>query len=161
MRLLLCILLLFGLSQPVCGYSKDLPQTWANEWASNLRTIAAWHMPYKWGGESKEEGGYDCTGFLYAGSPEIFRIHNRIKRSTSGRMEMGLDGWRNRPTDCASLGTLDLGFTDGHAFAIVLGNKSRLWQIIHSRSSKGPIEEQMPQWLWDKHPRFKRLTIGE
>jgi len=118
-------------------------------------------MPYKWGGESVKEGGSACPGFIYAGSPEIYRLQNHIKRRTSRRMEMGLDGWANRPTDSGSLDTLDLGFTDGHAFAIVLGKKSGLWQIIHSRSSRGPTEEPMPQWLWDKNPRFKRLIIGE
>jgi hypothetical protein len=118
-------------------------------------------MPYKWGGESKKEGGFDCTGFLHAGSPEIYRLTNHIKRSTSGRMEHGQDGWTNRPISEVYLKGLDLGFTDGHAFAIVEGKRSGLLQIIHSRSSRGPTEEPMPNWLWAQKPRFKRLTIGE
>jgi len=144
----------------------ELPREWGIAWVSNMRLIISWQLPYVWGGESKQEGGYDCSGFVFASAPQPFRFnkslaHNPLRRSTSARMEQGMDGWSNVTTDYPRLHPLDLGFVDGHVFAVVEGSASGLFEIAHSRSSKGPIEEPMPNWLWVQNPRFKRLTIGE
>jgi len=150
-----------------------MPADWAHSWVRNLRIIIGYHYPYVWGGESQEEGGYDCTGFLYAGRP--LAIKNKqwisqlqadvkrpttLKRSTSARMQRGLDGWISVPTSSWNVREMDLGFIPGHAFAIARG-KSGLRVILHSTSSRGPIEQPLPSWVAAKHPVYKHLTIGD
>lgn len=176
MRALWCTVLVLFLWGLLCGStSQALPRDWAWSWVRNLRVIITYKLPYKWGGESSEEGGYDCTGFLYAGSPEYVRNRNLLvklksdlvrskgsvlKRSTSSRMERGLDGWDSVPVSEWDLQDMDLGFIDGHAIAVAEG-KIGVYVILHSRSSTGPIEEPLPNWIRDKRPRFRRLTIGD
>lgn len=157
---LLCTLVLSGLLSLAClsfqARSEDLPESWAAEWQANMELVVSWQLPYLWGGESREEGGYDCSGFLQATSPQMFRK----QRSTSERMERGLDGWKNRPVSIWRVTRLSLIFIDGHVLAIIV-NESGLFVVCHSRSSKGPVIERYPSWIARKHPRFKIQQIGD
>lgn len=154
------MLLSFGAVSQSCA-SSDLPDTWASEWTQKLRLSIAYRLPYVWGGESREEGGYDCSGLIYATAPLRWKLKTKAKRSQSGRMAAGLDGWRNRPVSVWDTRQMDLIFVPGHVAAIVIGGRTGLYQIIHSTKSKGPVEERMPDWLWRKKPQIKRLIIGD
>lgn len=159
MLLRLFTLLSFGLLCLGClsfqAHGKDLPEPWAVEWQRNMELVVSWQLPYVWGGESKEEGGYDCSGFIQATSPAMCRK----RRSTSSRMERGLDGWTNRPTNAWEIKRLSLIFIDGHVLAAVI--RDGVFQVAHSRSSKGPVIEPFPDGVRRQGPRFKILRIEE
>lgn len=163
-----------------CGYSEAIPKEWARAWVRNARVIVRLEPPYVRGGDDlTKHRGLDCSGFLWAARPEQLRTYNHLinlrggllrstreplKRSTSARMERGLDGWYSQPVSVWEAEEMDLGFVDGHVFAVVDG-KTGLLEIIHSRKSRGPTEEPLPAWLWKmdspREPRFRRLTIGD
>lgn len=176
LRLLFTLLFCFWSVLLCVSSSKALPEEWAQSWVRNARVIIKLDLPYVWGGSDlSKHKGLDCSGFWWASRPEQVKDYNWLKklradvmkkespplrRSTSARMERGLDGWTNRPVSEWDLEEGDLGFTDGHVFAIAEG-KQGLLDIIHSRSSRGPIEEKYPRWIAKQNPRFKRLTIGD
>lgn len=177
MRRLLCTLSVSCLLVLACAsFSYAMPLDWARSWTRNARLIEKLQLPYVWGGSDiRKHKGLDCSGYIWASRPEQVKDYNwllklrsdvqkklnpPLRRSTSKRMEKGLDGWINRSVDVWNLNEFDLGFIDGHVFAVVQG-KVGLMNIIHSRSSTGPIEEKLPNWISKKNPRFKRLTIGD
>ncbi len=139
-----------------------------------MRLIIAYKLPYVRGGSDvRTHKGLDCSGLIWAGRPEVVKnrewmkrlrvdgakTRSPLKRSTSTRMNAGLDGWDNEPVSLDDVKQMDLGFTPGHVFAFV-EMRNGLLGIIHSRTSRGPTEEKMPEWLWKKGPWGKRLTIG-
>lgn len=153
------MLLLALLSLVSClSHAKDLPDEWAAEWQENARLRIAMRLPYLWGGDSVKEGGWDCSGLLYDSSPVIWKMATGAKRSTSARMQVGMDGWSSRSVTLWPSKAMDLGFIPGHVFAVSEGHNGLL-QIIHSRSSRGPIEEPYPLWIDKQKPAFRRLVI--
>jgi hypothetical protein len=122
-----------------------------------MRFSVSMHPPYARGGIDLRYG-VNCSGLIYAAAPDI--IKRRVKRSTARRMELGREGWTGVKVPWLRAQEMDLGFTDGHTLAVVDG-RTGLLEIIHSTSSRGPVEEPMPPWVQRQNPRFKRLTIGD
>jgi len=179
LRLLFILACCFLLAALCASSSFAMPQDWADSWVRNYRMLIKLELPYKWGGADRtKDKGLDCSGSLWDTRPEQVKDYNwlkklradvlrkqspPLKRSTSARMEKGLDGWRSVPIKDITwdVQPMDLGFTDGHVFAWAGIGKNGYMNIIHSRSSRGPTEEPLPKWISRKHPRYKRLTIGD
>lgn len=114
--------------------------------------IEAWKSikgyPYVWGGESKEEGGFDCSGAIYAVQK---RIGEPIPRTTSKKLAILADGERKHWSDgdCGDLiwWTFSPDRPFGHV-GMQIGNETA-WQ---SGSSTGPNREKLFEGsFWDKN----------
>jgi murein DD-endopeptidase len=101
-----------------------------------------------WGGESRDEGGYDCSGFVYS----VFKkMGQPIPRSTSRKYWILFDGpqghWQESSCGWLVWFQFSAGRPYGH-IGIVIG-PPQFWQ---SGSSTGPTESTF--WAdnyWDRH----------
>lgn len=145
---------------PLISAAGDLAPTLTHEWVENARLRAAMGVRYLWGGMDATKG-LDCSGLVWESAPlelksPLFLMN--LKRSTSMRMERGLDGWTNRAVSIWDVSDADLFFISGHTGLVSLTSKD-LYGIIHATKSKGVIEEPMPTWVKTKNPIIKRLII--
>ena len=114
---------------------------------SKLKTICRSYKgyPYVWGGESHDEGGFDCSGFIYS----IFKkINKPIPRSTSRKY------WLLFASESVPWLTAKCGYLVWWSFARPYGHigimidSPNFWQ---SGSSTGPVQKSFRKGgYWDK-----------
>lgn len=116
-------------------------------------------LPYVWGGESEEEGGFDCSGFVYS----VFKDSNICGfdyRLTARDYEKSC----GKEISYSELEPGDLIFIDYNKNDVVdhvtiyLGNDN----IIHSSSSnKGIKEEKIPKEYKERIYSAKRYALKQ
>ncbi len=114
--------------------------------------VAAWQSikgyPYVWGGESVEEGGFDCSGAIYAVQK---RIGQPVPRTTSRKMAILADGKRKHWSEGSCGDWIWWTFSPDRPFGHIgmQINATRAWQ---SGSSTGPTPETLFRGsYWDKN----------
>lgn len=123
---------------------------------------AAWESikgyPYVWGGESVEEGGFDCSGAIYAVQK---RIGEPIPRTTSKKLAILADGKRKHWSEGNCSDWIWFTFSSDRPFGHVGMhiNATRVWQ---SGSSTGPTPETLFQGsYWDRNFEVTKGLRGE
>jgi len=131
-----------------------------------LRFIIAKNPPYSAGGASDLEKGLDCSGYVFlackwAGIPGV-------KRTTSFRMAMGLDGWTGKDIPQESCSSCDLAFWTWHKsldrpyghVGVFLKAGPRL-EVAHASSKRGVVLAPLRGSLQTDLSKVRCLTIGE
>lgn len=124
---------------------------------------------YTWGAADARSLKADCSGYIYslakyAGIP--------VKRTTSVRMAMGLDGWSSIPVRLEDTDEIDLLFftwpesaktrPNGHVGMLLESHKSELLEVTHaSASKKQVIIQQYTPYLIKNTTAIRRLTHGD
>lgn len=115
------------------------------------KVIEAWESmvgyPYVWGGESAEEGGYDCSGALTACHRKIGKP---IPRTTSRKLWILANGdakhWSNSTCGDWTFFTFSPDRPKGH-----VGMITKNPNFYQSGSSTGPNKEKfIRNGFWDK-----------
>ena len=102
---------------------------------------------YIWGGESKEDGGFDCSGFIYS----IFKKYGKpIPRTTSKKYWIFFKSkpthWNN--TKCGYLVWWSFNSTRPYGHIGIMIDFPNFWQ---SGSSTGPVQKKfIKNGYWDK-----------
>lgn len=121
-------------------------------------------LPYRWGGESEEEGGFDCSGFIYKVFKDSdvcgfsYRLTARQYEQFYGRKMLfeTYDAARLLPGDVMFIDWDQNGVVD-HA-AIYIGDD----KIIHSSSKNNGIkEEKIPESYKERLFSVKRYDSKE
>lgn len=124
---------------------------------------------YTWGSADARGLKADCSGYMYsiakyAGLP--------IKRTTSARMALGLDGWVSVPLKLEDVDEIDLLFftwpesaktrPNGHVGMLLESHRSNLIEVTHaSASKKQVIIQQYTPYLIKNTTAIRRLTFGD
>lgn len=112
----------------------------------------AWNLiegfDYVWGGDSKEDGGFDCSGAIYKVSK---LIGEPVPRTTSKKYYLSTKGpdmhWGEADCGYVIWWTLDPSRPYGH-----LGMHYEQPTVWHSGSSTGPTRERMwKSGYWDEY----------
>lgn len=110
--------------------------------------------------------GVDCSRYIYlvyrwAGVPGI-------RRTTSDRMALGLDGWTGKDVTLDKADDLDLVWwtfkptrKNGHVGSLLRDEKTGILDVTHSSSSRGVVLDQFKGWAIEKLTKIRRITIGE
>lgn len=119
---------------------------------SKLKAVCQQHkgFPYVWGGESKEEGGFDCSGFIYSVAKKYGKP---LPRTTSKKYWLAIDSdpvtWKNASCGYFIWWTLTPDRPYGHIGVHV--KHPNIWQ---SGSSTGPTKEKLFEGsYWDTHSK--------
>ena len=118
---------------------------------SELELVCQSHKgyPYVWGGESIEEGGFDCSGFVYS----VFKKMGKpIPRTTSKKYWITFNteviNWKN--ATCGSLVWWTINRPYGH-IGIMLNSPN----FYQSGSSTGPVPK-----TFFKNSYWNRYFVG-
>lgn len=120
--------------------------------AKCAQRVSAWEsiedLPYVWGGESREEGGVDCSGAIYNVQKKIGKP---IPRTTSKKLAILADGERKHWSEGGCGDWIWWTFGPDRPFGHIgmqVGNETA-WQ---SGSSTGPTSEKLFEGsYWDKN----------
>ena len=115
--------------------------------------------PYVWGGESVKEGGYDCSGFIYA----VFKkIGNPVPRTTSYKYWVLFDGKEIHWKEAKCIDLVWFTFSSDRPFGHI-GIVTQIPKFWQSGSSTGPTESKL--WVggyWNKRfQNAKRINFKE
>jgi len=103
-------------------------------------------MPYVWGGDSYEDGGFDCSGAIYAVQKSIGRP---VPRTTSKRYFLTLDSTEKHWTDAQCGDWIWWTLTPDRPYGHI-GMHTRQPEVWQSGSSTGPTSISMVKGnYWD------------
>lgn len=122
---------------------------------------------YVWGGID-ETKGLDCSGFIYCAAK---RAGLPVRRVTAKDMRYGLGGWLGTDSELRKAEQLYLTFwtwgenpkrEHGHVGIVVLGPRSRLYEVAHASQSRGSLVVQQCKGKLDTDiSAVRKLTIGD
>lgn len=116
--------------------------------ADAWRTIKPY--PYVWGGESVEEGGFDCSGAIYHVQK---RIGNPVPRTTAAKYYLMAAGEEKHWNEADCGDWIWWQFSPSRPYGHI-GMHVELPHVWQSGSSTGPAEiEMLEDGYWDE--RFK------
>lgn len=128
--------LLFLLVSQSLSQQQDFNYNQKQQYCDRLKEVSKQHKgyPYVWGGETKQEGGFDCSGFIYS---VMKKMNKPLPRTTSKKYWLMIDSkkvsWNDAKCGYFIWWTFSIGRPYGHIGIHI--NQPYIWQ---SGSSTGP-----------------------
>lgn len=128
--------------------SNALSDGYKTHFKKNLLFMSQAKSKYVWGAKGDVKDGIvqvDCSGYVYAAAN---RAGMPVKRTTSLRMSMGLDGWNSKKVTLDEVDETDMCFftwktspqrPNGHVGVLIVSPSSGLLEVSHASSSKGMV----------------------